>query len=164
MKHTLIKNLKQSSFPLFVIKIALIAFVIKIPTGILGIGLIDVFQLDNPMYSAVLQEPTLTVDDLILAILFAPIIETIVGQMLPLWFFGKFTRNSTVLITISAGIFMALHYPVIEFFPSAFAVGWIFAWAWVVKRKENVRVAFWAVALSHALHNALVALLASVFM
>ncbi len=156
-----VENLKKSSFVLFVVKIALLAFLIKIPAGILGAGLMDLLNVHNPAYSAVMQEPTLTPQDLILALFIAPILETVIGQAVPLWIFGKLTKNPMVLIGASATIFMLLHYPVIEFFPSAFAVGWIFAWAWVYKREQNGRVAFWTVALSHALHNALVAVSAS---
>ncbi len=159
-----VENLKKSSFGLFVIKIALLAFIVKIPAGILGVGIMNLLDLHNPMYSAVMQEPTLTAQDLILAILMAPILETVMGQALPIWFMSKWTARPFVLISVSASIFMVLHYPVIEFFPSAFAVGWIFAWAWVIQSQHNARVAFWSVALSHALHNALVAVSASLVM
>ena len=137
--------------------IAFLALIIKIPAGVLGSLLIETLSLTNPLYSASMQEPILSGVDIFTAVLVAPVLETIAGQMLPIELLRKRISHAPTLIIASASLFMIMHWPVVEFFPSAFAVGCIFGYAWVVQRKESVRVAFWTVTLSHALHNAVVA-------
>lgn len=145
----------------FILSLSLLAFFIKIPTGILGTVLVSLLNHQSPLFSASLQEPTLTVSDLILAIAAAPLIETIVGQMIPLDLMRWVKFPKRVRIALSAFVFMIFHYPVLEFFPSAFAVGWILAWAWETKRKLGWVKALITVTLIHSLHNALVAFAAA---
>lgn len=153
MKHTQ----SRYSFLTYTVITALIAFIIKIPAGMLGSMVADIAQLTNPLYSASMQEPVLTRVDITTAVLIAPIIETILGQMLPIELLRTRTTKKSILIGTSAFLFMIMHYPVLEFFPSAGAVGIVFAYAWVQQREISVRTAFWGVTLSHALHNAIVA-------
>ncbi len=153
MKH----SQSSYSFLAFTIGTALVALLIKIPAGILGSVLIDIAQLDNPLYSASMQEPVLTRVDIATAVMIAPIIETILGQMLPIELLRTRISQKSFLIGTSALLFMLMHYPVLEFFPSAGAVGVVFGYAWVKQREVSVRSAFWSVTLSHALHNAIVA-------
>lgn len=148
---------QRNSFIPFTIWIALLALVIKIPAGVIGGLLVDYFNLSNPMFSASMQEPVLTGTDIFTSVILAPILETVLGQFLPIELLRRVTRQPVILIGTSALFFMAMHYPVIEFFPSAFAVGIVFGYAWLHQRKISLRAAFWSVALSHALHNALVA-------
>lgn len=148
----------------YIIRLALIAFVIKVPTGILGTYFVSLFDLTNPIYSSVAQEPTFTPDDLILAIAIAPFLETIIGQMIPIELFGRIFKSKWAKIVLSASIFMLMHYPVIEFFPSAFAVGCVFAWAWIEKRSLGIFRVTLMVTLIHSLHNALVAAFAALVM
>lgn len=147
----------------FIIKLALIAFLIKIPAGILGYYLIDYLNINSPLISASLQEPSLTLGDVFFAILLAPVFETLVSQMIPIETAMRFTHKKQFLIITSALLFMVLHFPVIEFFPSAFAVGYILAWAWIEKRKLGILRAFVIVTLIHSLHNALAAISAALF-
>lgn len=141
----------------FIIVMAIIAYFIKIPFGILGSVVVYFFDITNPLYRATLQEPTFGYDDIVLAIAVAPALETLIAQFAPIVIVGKFTQKTQWKIIISALLFMLFHYPVLEFFPSAFAIGVIFAWIWVVKAKIRLSEAFWIVTLIHSLHNALVA-------
>jgi hypothetical protein len=145
----------------FIITTALLAFIIKLPAGILGSALVDTLGLHNPLYSSAAQEPTFTLDDMLLALALAPFIETIIAQLLPIEILSRITQIPWLLIGTSASLFMLFHYPVIEFFPSAFAVGCVFGWAWLKKRHLGVMKAFWIVTLIHGLHNALVAAVAA---
>ena len=151
------ERLQAGSTIKFIIVLALIAFFIKVPAGIVGALLIQFFDLTNPMFSSVAQEPTFTPDDMFLAIVFAPVIETLLGQLLPIELLRRVVKSPTILITLSSLLFMALHYPVLEFCPSAFAVGCVFAWAWVAKRDLGWLRAGTIVTLIHSMHNALVA-------
>ena len=110
-----------------------------------------------------MQEPTLTTQDMILAVGLAPFLETIIGQIIPIAFVSKFTQSKETAIITSALVFMALHYPVIEFFPSAFAIGLLLGWAWIIKRKMGFWKAFIMISLIHSFHNVLVALTAAFF-
>lgn len=148
----------------FIVTVALIAFFIKVPFGILGTYIVQYLGLINPLFSSTLQEPTLTGEDMFLAIIFAPILETLLAQMIPIEIFRRFTSNGKVLVVSSALLFMLFHYPVLEFFPSAFMVGVMLSWAWLVKRPLGLWKSFLIVTLIHSLHNALVGLTASFFM
>lgn len=139
------------------------AFFIKIPFGILGSIIVDILHLNNPIYSSIMQEPTLTAQDMILAIGIAPFIETIIGQIIPIQFVSRFTQSKKVAIIASAFVFMAFHYPVIEFFPSAFGIGLLLGWAWMVKKRDGFWKAFIMISLIHSFHNVLVSLTASFF-
>lgn len=154
------KKLQTVSNIRFVITVALIAFFIKIPFGILGSIIVDLLNLNNPNNLSIMQEPTLTLEDMILAVGIAPFLETIVGQILPIALVRKVTRSNMWAIIVSAMVFMAFHYPVYEFFPSAFAIGVLLSWAWMVKRKIGFMKAFIMISLIHSLHNVLVAITA----
>ena len=157
-----INKLERGSVVEFIVALALLAFFIKIPMGIIGGVLLNIFHLDNPLFRAAMQEPTLTRDDLLLAIGFAPLLETIIGQMIPLHITKLIGLHRRWRILISAFAFMLFHWPVLEFFPSAFAVGVILAWGWESsKRRFGLMQALVTVTLIHSLHNALVALIAA---
>lgn len=141
----------------YIIRYALIAFVIKVPFGILGAYLVNVFGLHNPIFSAVAQEPTFTFEDIVLAIVLAPFIETVIAQLVPLEVCRRLFKSTKVCIVLSASFFMLMHYPVVEFFPSAFAVGCVLAWCWMDKRELGLAKITLLVTLIHSLHNALVA-------
>lgn len=151
------KKLIQKSTVHFIVVLALVAFFVKIPAGIIGSALVHMFDLSNPLFSAAAQEPTFTRSDLWIAIVWAPLIETLLGQLVPIEILGLVVRDARVKIMASALLFMAMHFPVVEFFPSAFAVGIVFAWAWVVKRPLGLWKTFAIVTLIHSMHNALVA-------
>lgn len=153
----LLKKLEKMPTVQFIIVMAIIAFLIKIPFGILGTMIVHIFNIQNPLHLASLQEPTFGLDDIVLAVAIAPIFETLIGQFAPIAFVGKFTKIQNIKILISASLFMIFHYPVVEFFPSAFAIGILFAWTWIVKAKRGKLEAFWIVTLIHSLHNAMVA-------
>ena len=156
-------KLEKSSNLRFIITLACIAFIIKLPFGILGSIIVDLFHLNNPLYRSVMQEPTLTVQDMILAVGIAPFLETILGQIIPIALISKVTSSKRIILTTSALVFMILHYPVIEFFPSAMAIGYLLAWAWTVKRKSGFIKAFIMISLIHSLHNVFVSLFAVFF-
>lgn len=145
----------------FVIVVALLAFLVKIPAGVVGSLFVHIFGLTNPLFSSSIQEPTNTIGDILLAVVLAPFIETFLAQLLPIEIIKKFLSNSKVVIIISSLVFMLMHYPVLEFFPSAFMVGLILAWAWTVKRDLGLMKTCIIVSLIHSLHNVFVALTAS---
>jgi len=154
-----LKKLKGYSPIRFILTVALIAFFIKIPFGILGSIIVDLLHLNNPINLSVMQEPTLTIGDTILAVAIAPFIETIIGQIIPISLVMKIMKSKKWAIIISAGVFMTFHYPVYEFFPSAFAIGALLSLAWMVKKDEiGYLKAFIMISLIHSLHNVLVAL------
>lgn len=155
----MMKKLLDKSNVHFIIVLALVAFFVKIPAGIVGSALVWLFELSNPLFSAVAQEPTFSNGDLWLAIVWAPLIETVLGQMIPMELLGRkfLIVNSKFKIFVSATLFMLMHYPVVEFFPSAFAVGIVLAWAWAQKRPLGLWKTFVIVTLIHSLHNAIVA-------
>ena len=158
------RKLKKASTIRFVIVLSLLAFFSKIPMGIIGAIIMDIVGITNPLFSSALQEPTLTYDDMFLAVVFAPVFETLIGQALPIGILQRFVQKETPILVGSALIFMLFHFPAIEFFPSAFVVGLIFAWAWIVKRHLGWWQAFIVVTLIHSMHNALVAMFAALLL
>src|SRR5258708_3269409 len=50
-------------------------------------------------------------DRYVTASIIAPLIETVIGQWIPIWFVGKFTKRTSVLIFCSTMFFLILHNP-----------------------------------------------------
>ena len=156
----MIKKLEQLDVVPFIFVVAFAALLIKIPIALVTDVLnavftgTDIFAIGNE------QDPVFTLSDTLIAVVFAPITETVIGQFLPIVVLSKLTTNSRLLIILSAGIFALLHLPVVWFLPSAFAIGVILSWAYLVQKKLGHVYAFIVVAIIHALHNGLAFLIA----
>ncbi|OGK52492.1 hypothetical protein A3B02_01995 [Candidatus Roizmanbacteria bacterium RIFCSPLOWO2_01_FULL_42_14] len=159
-----LSHLKKVTTTRFILELGFLAFIIKIPAGIVGGLIVQSLGIHNPLFLAMQQEPVLSISDTFIAIIFAPIIETLFAQYLPIEIGKKFIHIKRNLIVFSATIFMIMHFPVIEFFPSAFMIGLILGWAWIQKKEEGLIKAFVIVTLIHALHNTLVTLTAALFL
>lgn len=159
---------EEDSLLKYIIRQGSIAFLMKLPLGILGYFVIFILGLTAQLYSATNQIPILVPDEVFLGIAIAPLLETFIGQMIPITLGKYMTTNKWLLVLLSSTLFMILHYPVIEFFPSAFGVGVILAGTWIhysSKFSENnpIRHAFIATTLVHAFHNTLAVFFTAVF-
>lgn len=85
-------------------------------------------------------------------VLAAPLIETLLGQWLPIKIASYFTLRPAVLVIVSALLFAAAHGS-LSLALAVFPVGLGLAWVFVIKRSESFKKAFWLTAASHALHN-----------
>jgi membrane protease YdiL (CAAX protease family) len=94
----------------------------------------------------------------ILVAIVTPLIETPIGQMLPIWITSKFTNKDWIKVVTSSIFFASLHWPIQDIIVISPATI-IFAWAYVTKRKISRSEAFIDTALIHGLHN----LIASAF-
>lgn len=98
--------------------------------------------------------------DQLYAILIAPIIETAIGQWLPIWIASFFTTRTSILLFVSTIVFVGFHvYPlrILTVLP----IGIILAWSFVVNRRKSTRRAFGVTIAIHALHNSIAILLQS---
>lgn len=112
------------------------------------------------IYGITGQDITLQMDDPVLgitlvlsALLVAPLIETVLGQMIPVWLTGFFTQNIYIKVMVSA-IFFTIMHP----FPSygaLFPIAFIFAWTYCIKQKRSIWHAYGMTAGLHAIHNAI---------
>lgn len=87
------------------------------------------------------------------AVIVAPLLETLLFQMLPmyiLWLFGSFRRHRWAIVLISGLVFGAQHFYSLQYILVTVAIGMVMMWGYIVKYRRH---AFWNVALYHFLWN-----------
>jgi len=88
------------------------------------------------------------------ACVLAPLLETLIGQWLPLWIASWFTRETAWRVAFSAVLFSALHlYVGFSGFLSILPVGVLLAWSFALKREQSRREAYGVTCAIHAIHN-----------
>ncbi len=115
-------------------------------------GLIKDIEYATPPISALNENPVFTI---IMAVIYAPLIETLLFQMLPWFILSKsklVRRHRIIAVVASALIFGVLHYYSVFYMIATFMIGMVFMWAYIVKNGKNP---YWNVVLLHAVWNAL---------
>ncbi len=92
-------------------------------------------------------------------LLLAPVLETLLYQLLVYKIFNRFTnlkvkKNQYLLLFISALLFSLSHYYSILYIIRTFFLGLVLMYAYFLKA-ENTKQAFWLVTIIHALTNML---------
>lgn len=146
-------RVRRQSWQVFLLKMTLASFAIKMPffilLSLLGLG-------DGPTTTdaamAQLNSPLVI---LAVALIWAPVFETLVFQTLPIEILNKMTRGKTAAIIGSAVIFGAVHYPDAEWLGAllTFAPGLIFAWSYQVWREKSFVKASAMTGGIHLMHN-----------
>lgn len=96
------------------------------------------------------------------ALLVAPLIETLIGQWLPIWFLSFFTSNALRLVLFSALVFSLLHlgFGILAVL-ATLPVGIFLSWCFLVGRQRSRWRAYWTTEAAHAIHNAIAFLIFS---
>jgi hypothetical protein len=162
MKQIISWLTKTNSFN-FIIVLTIASILVKIPGTLIGNFLLTSAGLNHPPFSSDQQLAKLTLAFFITAVILAPLFETTIGQYLPFKIIGKFTKSKKLTIILSALIFSLIHLPVIGFLLSAFLVGLIFSWGYVLKTTDKNNKPFVLITISHSIHN-LIAFIAAYFM
>jgi hypothetical protein len=153
---------KYSTFR-FIFEVALVGLMLSFLCGVVSMVILALIGALIPAAKPLIDILTYVrdFDDLssnelfTLSVLFAPLVETFIGQALPLWIISRFTKKLRLLLIISALFFAALHkYPVavIAIFPTAITL----SWSWIVYRKRSFLHAYLVTSAIHALHNLVV--------
>ncbi len=88
------------------------------------------------------------------AIIIGPIIETFIGQVVPVKMISLFTKARSKLIIFSALIFGILHlYPLNILY--AFISGILLSWAYIVAKEKSFLKSFVVTTIIHSLSNSL---------
>ncbi len=152
-------NAKHYSSVRFILEMTALVFLSKI---VFSIIIFAIFNINSDLEGVRLTEEDIKTygyfSTLILASIIAPLVETPLGQMLPIWITSKFTNKDSLKIITSAIFFSALHWPIQDIIV-AFPATIIFAWVYVTKRKISLKAAFINTALIHSLHNFIASLL-----
>ena len=88
------------------------------------------------------------------AVIYAPLLETLLFTLLPYLVFSKFSKNMVWFIAITSVLFGLIHtysvaYVIITFFIGIF----LNTFFWIVIHKKNMASAFFLTCLMHALYN-----------
>lgn len=147
--------LKNTNNFYFIVVLSTLAIILKMFFATLTVNLLNFSGISVPDWASLENQiPEITVTMLYVAVFFAPVFETLVSQTLPILGIGALTKNTKILMFSSAFIFAILHFPVVTFFLTAFILGLIFAWAFIVKKEQyGVIKATFIVILIHLLHN-----------
>jgi len=137
----------------FIIEIVLLIFLLKIAVALFFATIIEDDIISNTEKSA--QDGFIYF--LVSGVILAPIIETLIGQWLPIQVASLFFHRPAILICISAFFFSFLHVSddlagLVGFFavlPGAV----LLAWSFIIKRKESFWHAYWITTAIHGLHN-----------
>lgn len=136
----------------FVVTIVVLVMLAKLIGSFFGGFLVPYTEIIYPSGSDTAQTPELTMTGFIGGIIIVPALETFLGQLLPVYFIGKVSRSKRLQILLSAVVFACLHLPVLWFLPSAFLVGMVLSWGYVI-RKTQRRHPFLTIAFCHGLVN-----------
>ena len=136
----------------FVIEMGLVSFLPKICFGMLvGIFWTDPTETNTEL---MISEDGIFVS-LFAGLVIAPLLETAVGQWLPIFITGLFTNRVLPLVTASAIIFSLMHISWgLGAFLAIFPVSVFFAWCFLVGREQSYWKAYWTTSLAHSIHNA----------
>jgi hypothetical protein len=136
----------------FVLELALVPFPLKMLVGAL-IGLLagPTFETTTDVLA---EEGVATL--LFGGLVAAPLLETIVGQWLPIWLLSLATRSVPVIVCGSAFLFALQHLHVgIPGVAVTFPIGVFLSWSFFTMRTVSFLKAYWVTTAIHALHNGL---------
>ena len=97
-----------------------------------------------------------TISMFVVAVILAPIFETLVFQKLPYCIgmrFRFFRKHIWVLASIAGLLFAVNHYYSLFYMIQTFWIGFLFLYIYVIRRKRDP---FWTVALIHMIHNLII--------
>lgn len=137
----------------FILIITGLSIFVKIPGGAIGDAITYLLGINYGVFSSDVQLPEPGVEFAVYAWLIAPVIETFLGQFMPIAILNRFTKNTGYKVFVSAFIFSLGHLPVIGFLPTSFLIGLILAWAFIIKAKESKKKAFLITVIIHSLVN-----------
>ena len=101
----------------------------------------------------------------IAAILGAPLVETLLGQWLPVRIGRIFTQRRALLICLSTIVFAAMHlHAGVKGVATGISVGLLLAFSFVHWQRVNTCRAYWITTAIHALHNGVALALALLVM
>ena len=92
---------------------------------------------------------------LFVGLLVVPFIETFIGQWLPIFITGKFTKRVVPLVTVSTVIFSLAHISWgLATFVSVIPTSIFLAWCFLIGQEESCWKAYWTTSVAHSIHNA----------
>lgn len=140
----------------------LMGLTLSLVSTTLGCAALGVLRLTLPMRlwggsasQSLIGAPALVI--FFTAIVFAPLFETCIGQLLPIELARRCRANATTCILVSATVFGLGHFYSggIASGVSTFVGGAVFAYAYMAARDGGVGASYVATATAHAGHNAL---------
>ncbi|MBC8428930.1 MAG: CPBP family intramembrane metalloprotease [FCB group bacterium] len=93
---------------------------------------------------------------LISALIFAPLIETIFCQVLPVAVVRKFRGKQWLQVFVATAVFAAAHFYILGFVSGMTAGligGFYFSFTYVRWRKRSLRAAYWSTVFVHSVYN-----------
>ncbi|MBX9891927.1 MAG: CPBP family intramembrane metalloprotease [Chitinophagaceae bacterium] len=137
----------------FLITALLLMFFLTIPVY----ALLDILQISDKVVGGPDFTNKHQIEIFILAVILAPLLETLVGQRLPISLCQKFlpSHKQSIGILSSTILFALMHLSYsIWYFLAILPMGWILALTYTIfqRRKES---AFWMTAILHAFKNLL---------
>jgi len=94
------------------------------------------------------------------ALVIAPLLETIIGQWVPILIASLFTRSVPALVLVSAFLFSLEHVHVgVSGILTALPPGIFLSWCFLLGRRRSRWRAYWTTSAAHAVHNACALLL-----
>ncbi len=112
----------------------------------------------NPQQSAFAARPVVNT---VLALGLAPILETLIGQWVPILMVRQLTSRDWPALVVTTFLFAGLHFVSWDamIFVATIPVGFVLAWSFLVWQRRSLAYAIGVTAAIHACHNAIALLL-----
>jgi ABC-type multidrug transport system permease subunit len=91
----------------------------------------------------------------LIAVIFSPILETLLLQLLPVWLLSRWNRSEPVKFIASTALFTLSHtgHGIGIAIGVGLVCGAIFAFSAILWAKRSLSASFWVVCCVHAIHN-----------
>ncbi|NBC58980.1 MAG: CPBP family intramembrane metalloprotease [Bacteroidetes bacterium] len=135
----------------YIITTTFLYFILTIPIGVFFVY----FKIGNEELGGIVIENHSFFGLFFLTVIFTPILETLIAQVLPIELINRFfpNKNNLIPILISAFLFAVMHFAYSIWYSLViFPLGLLLANTYVIfkKRKES---SFWVTAAIHSLRN-----------
>jgi hypothetical protein len=146
-----LENTKKYSLLRYLIELTALSYLLKLIFGL--IYNLFVYSTTGKTIEDMIEKPELTALFLFGALIIAPLIETLIGQVLPTLISSFFIKNFYLQALISA-IFFAILHPFTHY-GAIFPVGYILAWTYIIKKQKSFFYGYWITTIMHFVHNAI---------
>ncbi len=145
----------------FILEMFLITLVTKILISLTMFLFVDVFNMNEALFWAELDKRADSILNglnwfkaFVLICIFAPFLESLVGQALPIYLISFFSKSRVVQLFFSAFINTMLHYPLaIGELIITFILSVVLAWGYIIYRKQGFWKAILIITTIHGLYN-----------
>ncbi len=157
-----VRRAKTYSDTRFVLEVSALTFAINIAWSLALFGVVSLYGYlvygSLGLIEEVYPIAPITFGFVVGAVIIAPLLETLLGQWLPITIASAFTKRTPLIIAVATAVFVLPHIDPVHIL-SVVPVGIVLAGVFLLKKRESFPKAFWTTAAVHAMFNVFTILL-----